>query len=737
MDGEAIMRTNGPVTSADVRRDAYLAAALRRIHARLRPSTTTAYLVAVGADAEDDGHALAAAMALDTPLGFTVTPGMAADDARFATAVAYRTGGPVIWDEERTRALIRSEPAMIQYVPYAMIVVSVPLRTDRRRFGAVTLRWAPPQELPADSLDFLVGVADRLAVELEQAAAEGAGVQAPPAPVFIPESPGTGWSRSTAFLYRFQRLATELTAAKRPRDIVAIAQAQVVRPFGGRAMALCLADRGRLRVVGAAGFRKEDLRSLDGLLLTGSTPETDATVSLQLLLFATGKELRAAYPGLDRYDDDTTAWFFLPLIADGQAVGCCVISADPSCRLGDDELAVLMIMLGQVGQSLQRARAYELEHVIAQTMQQGLLPRTLPHLAEIVSTARYLPATAGAEVGGDWYDMISLPGSGGIGLVIGDVEGHSLEAGGTMGQLRSGVRAYATEGHDPATVLNRSNRLLAELDTDLFATCCCLWVDLDTGAATLAGAGHPVPVISDAGGRLITPHLPVGPPLGVSPETVYVQTETALAPGSLVALYTDGLLDLSHLDVDAGLERLHRILADGRGQDLELLADRLVGDARQSRRDDDVALLLVRYDGTRNRPHRRVARVFVQRRDVQHVRRLRHFLQGLLPEWGLAALLDDLELLITEVVTNALIHADTEVDVRLRGYPDHLRVEVRDSDPRPPVLLANLGPGEVGDAEAESGRGMLIVDALASSWGSSPAGRGKTTWFELAVGDRS
>ncbi|MFI6080224.1 SpoIIE family protein phosphatase [Streptomyces sp. NPDC051217] len=662
---------------------------------------------------------------------------MAADDGRFATAVAYRTGEPVIWDEEHLRTLTQSEPVLMQYAPYAMIVVSVPLRTDRRRFGAVTLRWAPPEDVPPESMDFLVGAADRLAVELERAAGDGAAMESPLVPAFIPESPGAGSSGSTAVLYRFQRLATELSAAKSPRDIVAAAQAQVVRPCGGRAMALCLAERGRLRVVGAAGFSKADLRRVDGVLLTPGTPEADATVNPQLMVFATGKELRAEYPGLDRYHDDTMAWLFLPLIADGRVVGCCVLSIDRPRGLRDEELAVLTMMLGQVGRSLQRARAHELEHMIARSMQHGLLPRTLPHLPEIVSTARYLPATGGAEVGGDWYDVISLPGQGGIGLVIGDVEGHSLEACGTMAQLRSGVRAYATEGHDPATVLNRSNRLLAELDPDHFATCCCLWLDLETGTATLASAGHPAPAISDAQGRANTPHLPVGPPLGVNPETVYLQTETTLAPGSLLALFTDGLLDLSHPDIDAGVERLHRTLADGRGQDLELLANRLVGGAcPEARRDDDMALLLVRYDGAREGPQRRVARVFVQRRDLQHVRRLRHFLQGLLPGWGLAALLDNLELLITEAVTNALIHADTEVDVRLRGYPDHLRVEVRDSDPRPPLLVANLGPGEAGDAEAESGRGMLIIDALASSWGSSPAGRGKTTWFELGVADQ-
>ncbi|MFJ6659457.1 SpoIIE family protein phosphatase [Streptomyces sp. NPDC091377] len=876
MDGDAAPRADRPGGSPDARRDACLADALREIQARLRPSTSTAYLVtgADGPGARPDAGMLLPAMAVDTPLAFTLTPGMPAADQRYSTAAAYLTGTPVTWDDARIHTLVRSEPTMIQYAPYSMIVVSVPVRTQRRRFGALTLRWAPPRELAPEGMEFLMAAADRLALALERVAEDGTALEPPPAPVFIPSGePGRDTRVTTGFLFRFQQLATGLAAARTTRDILAIARSEVLRPLGGRAMALCLADRGRLRVVGSAGFTRSELRGVDGLLLTGPGPETDATVGLRLLFFPDRRELRRTYPGLDRYEeygdgrDDLpeapdgadgvldvpggaggsggadgvggaggwggvdgvggaggwggvdgvggaggaggvdgvggaggaggvdgpggaagagasagtpasagtyasggahapgapdapdaadasdipdasdlpgvpdavgSAWLFLPLIADGQAMGCCVMAAPRSHALRDEDLAVLMIMLGQVAQSLQRARAYEREHVIARSMQHGLLPRTLPHLAEIVSTSRYLPADAGAEVGGDWYDMIRLPGGNRVGLVIGDVEGHSLDACGTMGQLRSVIRAYATEGHDPAGVLNRGNRLLADLDADHFATCLCLWLDLDTGTATVAGAGHPAPVVSDPSGTEVTFEVPVGPPLGVDAESRYLQAEFTLAPGSLVALYTDGLLDLNHVDMDAAFARLRRTLAAGRDEDLELLADRIVGDfGTSARRDDDLALLLVRYDGPGEGPYRHVAQVLVRRRDMQRVRRLRHYLRELLPTWGLAGLQDDLELLLTEVVTNALVHADSEVDIRLREYPGHLRVEVRDSDPRPPLLVADLGPGATGDADAESGRGMLIVDALASAWGSSPAGRGKTTWFEMGVKART
>ncbi|MGW3626553.1 ATP-binding SpoIIE family protein phosphatase [Streptomyces sp. NPDC000880] len=735
---------------ADSPRNAAMAAALRRVQNRLLPSTATVYLLTAG------GDALGAAMTMDTPLSFTITPGMAADDPLYTTAVAYHTGELVVMDPEDIRTLNQDDPATILYVPFPMRVAAVPLRTERHRLGAVTLRWAPARDIPAEGLEYLSAAADELAVELEKWAERGTSMLAPAIPVFIsgahgtaPLRPGTtesagtpldsarrgsgdALSGSSTFLYQLQRLSTQLTAAGRTRDVVAATLDQVVRPLGGNAVMLCLAEGGRLTVVGSAGFSKEDLRSVEGALLTRSTPETDATVNIKPMCFETVEDLHAAYPDLDRYDGGR-ARAFLPLIADGRAVGCCVLASDQPRTLRYEEMAVLMIMLGQVGQSLARARSYDLQYALTRSTQQGLLPRSLPHLAEIVTTARYLPATAGADVGGDWYDVIRLPG-GGIGLVIGDVEGHNLEAVSVMGQLRSGVRAYATEGHDPASVLTRSNRLLVGFDTDLFATCCCMWLELDTGVACIASAGHQPPAITDVEGRMIDPRLTVGPPLGVDAGMAYGQSYSVLPPGAIAALFTDGLLNARRLGTDGGTDWLLDRLAEGRGEDLEVLADRLVGgrDPR-AHRDDDIALLLTRYEGAPEGTPGRVARMSIQRHDLQQVRQLRHFLGDVMRGWRIEGIQDDLELLASEVVTNALIHAHSEVDVRLREYPDRIRVEVRDSDPHPPVPAAVLTMDEGSNQESESGRGLLIVEAVASLWGSSPAGRGKTTWFELAI----
>jgi serine phosphatase RsbU (regulator of sigma subunit)/anti-sigma regulatory factor (Ser/Thr protein kinase) len=740
-------RPRGGAGPPEALRDQALASALRRLYSRLEVSTCTAYLLTA------DAGALMAAMTVDTPLSFSIPSGMPTDDPGLSTARAHRTGKLVVYEDTDRLQMTRHVPDLFLHGPYPMRVASMPLRTPRRRFGALSVRWVPPRAVTEDALEFLETVADELAGDLERLAEQGASMEAAFLPLFIPPDPRTAprpsdgtpagpamdsperpaapLTTGSTFLYQLQRLSAELTATVRARDILAVARAHMA-PFGARAVMLCLAEGERLHVMGAAGISREEVHRAEGTPLSQHTPETDVLNSVKVRFFASARELRDAYPDL-AHDPESRARAYLPLVANGRASGCCMLEfAEHSGPLTSAEIAVLAIMLEQVGQSLERARAYEIDHALTRSLQRSLLPRSLPHLAEAVTTARYLPAIEGAEVGGDWYDVVPLP-AGGIGLVIGDVEGHSLKAAGVMGQLRSAVRAYATEGHDPASVLERSNQLLAGLDTDLYATCCCIWLDLSTGNLSGATAGHPGPLISDARGRITQQSLPIGPPLGVDAHTLYQQSDIVLPPGSVAALVTDGLLDFRRLGADAALGQLSGLLADNCGEDVEVLADRLV-EVRRTHlaNSDDATLLLVRYEGAQPGERRRVARTAVQRRDLQRVAHMRHFLRDLLHQWDLAPLMDDLLLMASEVVTNALIHAQSEVDMRIREYPDRLRVEVRDSDPRPPVPTAIL-TDEVNNQDAESGRGLLIVDGLASAWGSSPAGRGKTTWFEIGI----
>ncbi|WP_346168070.1 ATP-binding SpoIIE family protein phosphatase [Streptomyces javensis] len=723
------------------RRDQKLAEAALRVHERLRSSTAAAYL------RTPDGS-LSAAVVLDTVLSFVISPCMAEGDRRFVSALAHQSGELVCVGPDDWRRIVRETPSFVQHMPFSMRAASAPIRTARHRFGALTVRWMPDRRPSEEALDYMSNVAEEVSYSLEEMADQGVSMMAPGIPLFVPER-GSGETSGasvdeageelpapraglrSAFLFQLEKVGMELTAADRVRDVVAATRAEVVRPFGGRSVMLCLVERGRLRVAGSSGISKGDLRRVDGLTLAEGTPEGDCTLRVQPLLFATSQELRAAYPGLGRYDDGR-ARAFLPLVSNGRAAGCCVLVFESLRTLEQEELAILMIMLGQVGQSLERARSREIDHAVIQGMQNALLPRGLPHLKEVETTARYLPATAGTEVGGDWYDVIRLSDDE-IGMIIGDVEGHSADAVGIMGQLRSGVRAYAMEGHDPANVLARSNRLLSELESDLFATCCCMWLNLETGVATVASAGHRPPLLVDSQGHAASTRLRAGPPLGIDPEAAYLETELVIPAGGIAALYTDGLLDIRGEGPETSTVRLQRDIAAHTRENLEVLADRLIDlCGTRAQREDDIALLLMRYEGTQG-PHGRVAHVSVQRHDVQRVRELRHHLRDLVSDWGLAPLVEDLQLLVSEVVTNALIHAHSEVDLRIREQAGRLRVDVRDSDPHPPIPAANLELEEAGDDEAESGRGLVIVDAVASAWGSSPAGRGKTTWFELTV----
>ncbi|MFD4908900.1 SpoIIE family protein phosphatase [Kitasatospora purpeofusca] len=297
------------------------------------------------------------------------------------------------------------------------------------------------------------------------------------------------------------------------------------------------------------------------------------------------------------------AWAVLPLIASGRQVGSCLITFATERAFGREDRTLYSSFAGILAQSLERARLYDTHHHRATELQRAMLPRTLPQLPGIASAARYLPSTEGMQIGGDWYDLLRLP-DGRIGLVIGDVQGHNAEATAVMGQLRSGLRAYATDGHDPAATLARTSRLLTELDTELFATCLYLTLDPADGTLRAARAGHPAPVRVTADARAVELDLPGGPPLGVAPERPYPLAVEYLPPGETLLAYTDGLVEDREEDYD---ESVHRMLGglelwarnagpvrSEPGPDLEKLADLLTLNVTERRsRPDDVALLLL------------------------------------------------------------------------------------------------------------------------------------------------
>jgi serine phosphatase RsbU (regulator of sigma subunit) len=298
------------------------------------------------------------------------------------------------------------------------------------------------------------------------------------------------------------------------------------------------------------------------------------------------------------------AWAAVPVPDARGRLGACLMGFAGPREFGTGERALLVAASGLLAQSLQRARMYESEHALARDLQRGLLPRGPLQAPGMTIAARYQPVTSGLEIGGDFYDAIELAG-GRVALVIGDVQGHNPIAASLMGRLRMVVHAYAREGHGPAEVMTRANQWLVELNTDpdlaLFASCCFVVIDPAAGELEMCRAGHPAPVLISPGAAPVLLDQGDDLLLGVERAEQYSTVKLSMPSGATLLLATDGLLDADGADSDGHLRALLGVLADGAGEDLETLADRLLAGPRRTQHGDDIALVLARA-GSAARP---------------------------------------------------------------------------------------------------------------------------------------
>ncbi|MGW7825072.1 SpoIIE family protein phosphatase [Streptomyces puniciscabiei] len=402
-----------------------------------------------------------------------------------------------------------------------------------------------------------------------------------------------------------RELTAALVAAVTVKDIMAAARTGL-RTFGADALAVIASEGNRLTVVASCA---DDEQGEDSLRVLDATARALVEESLDRgrpVLVGSADALITSYPHLAPLEQSAPqGWAVLPLTDSRGRVSSCLVSFPEPQEFLPEERALLVAAVGLLAQSLERAGMYESEHALATELQRGMLPRGPLTVPGVTIAARYQAATSGMWIGGDWYDAISLP-DGGVALVIGDVQGHSVHAASLMGRLRTAVHAYANEGHTPATVLERTNCLLTELNTDpdraLFATCCYIALNPFDGTLRVCRAGHPAPA-------LITPRkpprlleVPGGLPLGIDREQQYPTTRLRIAPGSVLALTTDGLLEAVNKDIDQGTERFLRGLRGAPTADLQTVVDDLLADTQRAHGlGDDVALLLARL----NRPDRR------------------------------------------------------------------------------------------------------------------------------------
>ncbi|MCX5441675.1 MULTISPECIES: SpoIIE family protein phosphatase [unclassified Streptomyces] len=427
---------------------------------------------------------------------------------------------------------------------------------------------------------------------------------------------------------------------------------------------------------------------------------------------------------------EITAAAYLPLIAQARPIGALGLLYTDKQGFTEEERNVLVALGSSIAQSLQRAMFYEQEKDLAQGLQQAMLPRTIPAVSGADIAVRYRSAALGRDIGGDWYDVIPLPG-GRVGAVIGDVQGHDTHAAAVMGQLRIVLRAYAAEGHTPATVMARASVFLHELDTERFATCLYAEADLSTGVVQLVRAGHLDPLLRLTDGTCRRLPVDGGLPLGLSAEfgrLEYPVGTVELDPGQTLLLCTDGLVEQPGTDLDDGLQALTTLVGTG-PHDLGDLGDLLCESVDERGGDDDVALLLLRRRGIGAPQSGGRLQQHVAPNDPEALREARHMIRAAVRAWGAGGRADEIELVADEMITNALMHTDGPAVVTLRvitASDRRLRVDVEDTSS---ALPRRREAGEDG----VSGRGLLLVDRLADVWGVEARGSGKCVWCEFVV----
>ena len=423
-------------------------------------------------------------------------------------------------------------------------------------------------------------------------------------------------------------------------------------------------------------------------------------------------------------DDDIHSLLAVPLRARGTILG--VVDFWRSRRaesFDESDVPFAEELAAWAAVALDNARRYTREHTMAVTLQRSLLPRGLPELSALDVAHRYLPARAG--VGGDWFDVIELSGAR-VALVVGDVVGHGLHAAATMGRLRTAVHNFATLDLPPDELLARLDDLVARLDreqvelddeeTILGATCLYVIYDPASGTCSMARAGHPPPAVVRPDSTVTFPDLPAGPPLGLG-GLPFEAAEVQVPEGSRLVLYTDGLIEKRGRDLDVGLALLQNALSQpdlSPEQTCRAVLDALPPDHAS----DDIALLVAR---TRVLGTDQVAGWGVSR-EASDVSRVRADVSRQLEAWGLTEVGFATELILSELVTNAICYGSTPIHVRLLR-DRHLICEVSDGSSTSPHL-------RYAATTDEGGRGLFLVARYAERWGTRYTATGKVIWTE-------
>jgi serine phosphatase RsbU (regulator of sigma subunit) len=413
----------------------------------------------------------------------------------------------------------------------------------------------------------------------------------------------------------------------------------------------------------------------------------------------------------------------LPLNARGATLGYIVCTRKRGFRPFDAyDTEIGMEFASRTAILLDNARRYNRERATALTLQRSLLPTGLSAPASVEVRHRYLPGNQLIEVGGDWYESIALPGAR-VALVVGDVAGHGVRAAVTMGRLRTAIQTLAMLELPPAESLQQLNELMRNMGErePHFATCAFAIYDAVTGSLEVASAGHLPPLLVSPKGKSEFLDVSPAPPLGVGEGPISSRT-FEIKDGSLLVLYTDGLVESRGRDIDDGLKRLRSVFEPASvAKPIEDLAKVALAGVTSDRHRDDVALLIARLA----RIDRRRQACWTLPGDPTSAREARRLIVKPLKKWRLGTFVPTTQLLASELVTNAIRYAEGPVTLRLI-CEDTLVCEVGDSSPALPRLWDAAG-------DDERGRGLQIVSRLSHRWGSRRTPTGKIVWCEQQI----
>ncbi|MBA2810748.1 SpoIIE family protein phosphatase [Streptomyces sp. KM273126] len=522
-------------------------------------------------------------------------------------------------------------------------------------------------------------------------------------------------------------LTAALAKATTTQDVVDAVAQRVLPPFDAVGLVVQAIEGNQLLAIGAVGYADDFLDLLNSRSTAATLPGWSVIASGAPVFLSSTQEYAAYAP--DHADlpgiAHKQAWAFMPLTVSDHTFGVCVVSWERPRRLTTDERSLLTTISALVAQALERARLYDAEHTRSRELQRSLLPTGLPDLPACSAAARYLPAGQGMDVGGDWYDVIPLS-SGQVALVVGDVMGHGLPEAATMGRLRTAVHTLADLELPPDEIMGHLNDIVGGMSEDSYVTCLYALYDSTTQNCSIARAGHPPPALVHPDGTVHFPEPAADPPLGAA-KPPFETVELTVPDGSLLVLYTDGLVESSKREVDEGMSGLARLLRtahdEGIDADLETLCDTLTAGllSGEHQAADDAALLVARLHAL---TEDRMAS-WPLPEDPKAAGLARRHVREQLSVWGLDELTPTTELLASEMVGNVVRHAKGPMRLRLL-HDTRLICEVFDGS----LTMPRIRHATETD---EGGRGLQLITALSQRWGARYTPNGKCIWTEQTL----